>query len=133
MKKWISADPLGIDGGVNVYAYANLNPLFFVDPYGLKNIENRSGFSRGLDYAQGGLDAAGMWPAVGIIPDAINTVISVARGNWGDAAFNAGAMIPVAGQFSTAGKWAKRGVKYSDEAAALAKRAPKTQTVQRWI
>ncbi len=35
MRKFISPDPLGIDGGVNVYAYANLNPLFFVDPLGL--------------------------------------------------------------------------------------------------
>jgi len=35
---FISADPLGIDGGVNVYMWANLNPLFFVDPYGLKTI-----------------------------------------------------------------------------------------------
>ena len=34
-RKFISPDPLGIDGGVNVYAYANLNPLFFVDPLGL--------------------------------------------------------------------------------------------------
>ncbi len=37
-KRFISPDPLGIDGGVNVYAYANLNPLFFVDPEGLSGI-----------------------------------------------------------------------------------------------
>jgi RHS repeat-associated protein len=35
MRRWLSADPLGIDGGPNVYAMANLNPLAFVDPYGL--------------------------------------------------------------------------------------------------
>jgi RHS repeat-associated protein len=32
---FISPDPSGIDGGVNLYAYGNLNPLAFVDPYGL--------------------------------------------------------------------------------------------------
>jgi hypothetical protein len=35
MRRFISTDPSGIDGGVNLYAYGNLNPLFFVDPYGL--------------------------------------------------------------------------------------------------
>lgn len=35
MRRFISTDPSGIDGGVNLYAYANLNPLAFVDPYGL--------------------------------------------------------------------------------------------------
>ncbi len=34
LKRFIQPDPLGIDGGANVYAYANLNPAFFVDPTG---------------------------------------------------------------------------------------------------
>ncbi len=38
MRRFISSDPMGIDGGVNLYAYGNLNPLFFVDPYGLDAI-----------------------------------------------------------------------------------------------
>ena len=42
MKRFISADPLGIDGGVNVYAMANLNPLRFIDPYGLSGLESGS-------------------------------------------------------------------------------------------
>jgi RHS repeat-associated protein len=40
LKRFISPDPMGIDGGVNVYAMANLNPLFFVDPYGLSGLES---------------------------------------------------------------------------------------------
>ncbi len=35
MRRFISTDPSGIDGGVNLYAYANLNPIYFVDPLGL--------------------------------------------------------------------------------------------------
>jgi len=34
-KRFLTEDPAGIDGGVNLYAYANLNPVFFVDPFGL--------------------------------------------------------------------------------------------------
>jgi RHS repeat-associated protein len=34
-KRFISPDPSGLDGGPNLYAYANLNPLFFTDPFGL--------------------------------------------------------------------------------------------------
>ena len=34
-KRFISPDPMGIDGGVNLYAYGDLNPLAFIDPYGL--------------------------------------------------------------------------------------------------
>ena len=33
--RYIEADPLGIDGGLNVYGYANQNPLLFTDPTGL--------------------------------------------------------------------------------------------------
>ena len=46
LKRFITPDPLGIDGGVNVYMMANINPLFFIDPYGLSGLE-----SSFLDYA----------------------------------------------------------------------------------
>jgi RHS repeat-associated protein len=35
LRRFISTDPMRIDGGVNLYAYGNLNPLAFVDPLGL--------------------------------------------------------------------------------------------------
>lgn len=35
MRRFISTDPSGIDGDVNLYAYAGLNPTYYVDPYGL--------------------------------------------------------------------------------------------------
>ncbi len=34
-KVFLSADPSGIDSFPNLYAYANANPAFFTDPYGL--------------------------------------------------------------------------------------------------
>ncbi|MFD7874399.1 SpvB/TcaC N-terminal domain-containing protein [Streptomyces sp. NPDC059766] len=38
--RWASADPLGIGGGVNVYAYASANPVTYRDPSGLSIEQN---------------------------------------------------------------------------------------------
>jgi len=32
--RYISADPIGLDGGMNLYGYANQNPINYIDPDG---------------------------------------------------------------------------------------------------
>ena len=63
------------------------------------------------DGVQAGLDVLGMIPAVGIIADAANVVVSVARGNFGDAALSALAMVPFVGMAAGGLKLGKAGLK----------------------
>jgi RHS repeat-associated protein len=36
MERWLNRDPIGTDGGLNIYGYVENNPLIYVDPDGLR-------------------------------------------------------------------------------------------------
>ena len=72
-----------------------------------------------LDGIQLALDAAGLAPGVGAIPDLLNASISALRGDWGAAGLSVLAAVPVIGDAATAAKFAQKGVK----AAKAAKKA----------
>ncbi|MDX8552521.1 hypothetical protein MK851_02650 [Tenacibaculum sp. 1B UA] len=61
-----------------------------------------------MDATQTALDIVGMIPAVGEVADCINGVISLARGNYADAALSFAAMIPFFGTTATAAKIVKK-------------------------
>ncbi len=60
------------------------------------------------DATQIALDVVGMIPAVGEIADCINGVISLARGNYADAALSFAAMIPFFGTGATIAKQVRK-------------------------
>jgi RHS repeat-associated protein len=68
--RWLSRDPIGENGGLNLYAYVNNDPLNVTDPSGM--IPN--GFSAsamGVDGCGGGVSGGGAWsiiPAQLVIP-----------------------------------------------------------------
>jgi hypothetical protein len=68
MRRFLSSDPAGFDGGWNMFAYGNGNPLAMVDPFGLgARSSNESGFWS---------DFSGYWGGFG--NGAVNTVTGIA-------------------------------------------------------
>ena len=61
-----------------------------------------------LEVLHAALDAAGLFPALGIIPDAINATIYSIEGDWTNAGFSAAAMVPIFGQGATVTKYGVR-------------------------
>lgn len=64
-----------------------------------------------LDGIQLALDAAGLAPGVGAIPDLLNASISALRGDWGAAGLSVLAAVPVIGDVAAGAKLACKGVK----------------------
>ncbi|GKV56656.1 hypothetical protein NCCP2222_26030 [Sporosarcina sp. NCCP-2222] len=58
-----------------------------------------------VDDLQFGLNLVGLLPVIGEPADGLNAIIYAARGDTVNAALSVGGMIPVAGWFSTGGKW----------------------------
>ena len=73
----------------------------------VKRLRNQPDWQNTLNNAQVALDLAGMAPMIGNAADLINLCISLARGNYGEAAMNAVSLIP-GSQLVTAGKLAIR-------------------------
>ena len=55
LNRFLSPDPLGLAGGLNLYAYGEGNPLMYIDPLGLcaKNVSMSGGFGQYMsDFGQ---------------------------------------------------------------------------------
>jgi uncharacterized protein RhaS with RHS repeats len=65
LKRFVNADPTGLSGGMNFYAFANGNPISLADPFGLSAWIS----------AMGGLRAIG-----GVLEAAVGYTFAVASG-----------------------------------------------------
>jgi RHS repeat-associated protein len=54
MERWLNRDPIGIDGGLNIYGYVENNPLIYVDPDGLRYRPSRGLGGGGTNSGAGG-------------------------------------------------------------------------------
>ncbi|MBQ2970818.1 MAG: DUF4280 domain-containing protein [Bacteroidaceae bacterium] len=80
-----------------------------------------------LDGIQLALDAAGLAPGVGAIPDLLNASISALRGDWGAAGLSVLAAVPAIGDAATAAKFAQKGVKAAKAAKKTGQQITKDQ------
>ncbi|MFV0507001.1 MAG: hypothetical protein ACK5L5_09890 [Bacteroidales bacterium] len=75
------------------------------------------------DATQTALDVVGVIPALGEIADCVNGVISLARGNYADAALSFATMIPVVGTAATVAKQASKARRALEKTVKAAKEA----------
>jgi len=94
-----------------------------VDPSGEK--EEESTWDKFVNGTQLVLDVVGLIPIIGEPADGANALIYEVRGDHLNAALSGASMIPIAGWLGTGGKFVNKAIKYSDEAASLAKSGTK--------
>lgn len=88
------------------------------------NIELVSELDKFLNKAEMTLDALGLVPGIGEVADGINGILSLLRGNWGNALISFGSMIPIAGD-------SLKGMKYLDKASDLLKMGDKVVDLEK--
>ena len=102
--RWISKDPILLDGGWNVYAFCDNDPVNRMDPSGL--CEDASW----IDGFQALLDGAGVFDPTPAC-DGLNAFIYACRGKWTDAGISVVAMAPYVGDAAKGVKYAAKGAK----------------------
>lgn len=83
-----------------------------------------------LDGVQLALDAAGMVPVLGAIPDLINASISVLRGDWVGAGLSIVAAVPGVGDVVGGAKIAYKGAKIASKSTKITKAKSVTKTTK---
>lgn len=96
--RFISPNPYGHEGSIDLYSYAMGNPVTYCDADGrFASAVYEQAKENPVDAMQYGLDVAGMVPLFGIAPDLVNALVHGVRGNNIDAMLSLAAAIPIVG------------------------------------
>lgn len=115
--RFLQRDPLGYVDGLGLYVYVKNMPLSMFDSYGMEGVD----FCVTLDDIQDALNILGLVPVIGEPFDLINAGIYAARGDYVNAALSGLAIIPLAGDFITGARFAKRLERIDEGVRALEK------------
>lgn len=93
----------------------NIEPLLTHAQLNIQAAEPKPSPEELLDGLQMALDAAGLFPGLGAIPDLLNACISACRGDWANAGLCLFAAIPGIGDAAGAAKLMKNGAKIAQK------------------
>jgi RHS repeat-associated protein len=109
--RFVTRDPSGYGGGVNLYGFAGDNPVNESDPSGFDPEKGNDGWDTAGDVA----NVAGLIPVLGIPADAASAGISWHQHDWWGVGLSLGAMIPFIGDGFDGVKITRRGVKVVED------------------